>query len=71
MDKLIEISLELSDEEIGMILHALEIYSLDMVAASTISGAGVDKREAHVAHETVESIIKSIEFQAGLESEAV
>ena len=69
MDKLIEISLELSDEEIGMVLHALEIYSLDMVAVATVSGSGVDQRGAYDAHEAVESIIRSIEFQAGLEPE--
>jgi len=62
MDKLIEIGLNLSEDETEMVLHALEVYSMDMVTAATVSG----DYDAHVAHESIELIIKSIESQAGL-----
>ena len=62
MEKLIEFSLQLSAEELGMVLHALELYSLDMANAATVAGDD----SALKSHESVEAIISLIESRTGL-----
>lgn len=62
MEKIIEFSLELSHEELNMVLHALELYSLDMANAATVAG----DESSLEAHESVESIISLIETRTGL-----